>query len=271
MSKVSEKCVLITGGASGIGLLLGREVLKRGASHLILWDINEKMLAEAAANLRTLGKVSTQKVDLSDLNQITRAKAELGDAKVIVDVLVNNAGIVVGKLFHEHTHEDIQRTLAINSAALMHTALTFLPDMLTSRQAQIINIASAAGLLSNPRMSVYCASKWAVVGWSDSLRIEMDKLYPHVKVLTVCPYYVRTGMFDGVSSPVIPLLEPDFVVQSILNSVERGKIILRLPWIVNFLPILSGILPKRVFDLVVGSWFGIYKGMETFRGRTGMR
>ena len=79
----------------------------------------------------------------------------------------------------------------------------------------IVNMASAAGLLSNPKMSVYCASKWAVNGWSDSLRLELEeKGYDNICVTTVTPGYVNTGMFEGVKAPLMtPILEPEPFVQ----------------------------------------------------------
>src|SRR3546814_20895380 len=80
-------------------------------------------------------------------------------------------------------------TMAINALAPMYIAREFLPDMLADRSGErrIVNISSAASLVSNPRMSVYCASKWACTGWSDSLRLELQQSgHAHVKVLTVC-------------------------------------------------------------------------------------
>jgi len=98
-------------------------------------------------------------------------KQDVGD----VEILFNNAGVVRGKYFWEHDHvKDTWFTMSINALAPMYIAREFLPAMIASkRECRVINIASAAGTVSNPKMSVYCASKWAAIGWSDSVRLEL--------------------------------------------------------------------------------------------------
>jgi short-subunit dehydrogenase len=186
----------------------------------------------------------------------------------MVDIVFNNAGIVVGKAFHEHTHRDITKTIDINVSGVMHVALSFLPDMIDQEEGHIINIASAAGLIANPNMSVYAASKWAVVGWSESLRIEMEERKTGVHITTVMPSYIDTGMFAGVKSPMLtPVLQPEYIVDKIMQAVHENKIILQEPFMVKSIPVLKGILPTRVFDFVAGKIFGVYKTMDHFVGR----
>ena len=84
--------------------------------------------------------------------------------------------MVTGKYFHEHTHENIEQSMLINSCAPMHLTLEFLPEMMVRNHGAVCTVASSAGLISNPKMSVYAASKWAAVGWSDSVRLEMKQL-----------------------------------------------------------------------------------------------
>jgi hypothetical protein len=74
-------------------------------------------------------------------------------------------------------------------------------------------------------------------------------------------------MFAGVKSPIVPILKPASVVAQIAHAIARNRSVLRMPWIVNLLPLLRGLLPSRWFDVIVGEWFGIYHTMETFRGR----
>jgi len=184
-----------------------------------------------------------------------------------IDILINNAGIVVGKFFTDHTHEEIDRTMIINCSALMHITKALLPGMIAARQGHIVNIASAAGMVSNPKMSVYAASKWAVIGWSDSLRLEMESIQSNVKVTTVTPYYINTGMFDGVKSRIIPIVKPETAARKIISGIESNKLFVRMPGIVYLLPLIKGILPVRWFDLIVGRWMGIYTTMKDFKGR----
>lgn len=95
----------------------------------------------------------------------------------------------------------------------MHIALELLPEMILRGSGHIVNIASAAGFVSNPKMSVYVASKFAVVGWSDSLRLEMERNKTGVHVSTVTPYYIDTGMFAGVKT-LIPILKPEYAAKN---------------------------------------------------------
>lgn len=269
MGRINGRTVLITGGASGIGRLMGKRFLDEGASHLVVWDVQAQAMEQLAAELGTADRrVSTYLVDLTDPERIRSAALEMEAAGIAVDILVNNAGIVTGKMFAEHDHADIARTIDVNTLAPMYVTRAFLPGMLARRSGHVVNIASAAGLVSNPKMSVYCASKWAVIGWSDSLRIEMEQGRTGVGVTTVTPYYIDTGMFEGVRSPLIPILKPAYVADRIVGAVKSGRIFLRLPRLIEFVPLLRGILPVRWFDKIGGEWLGVYHSMDDFRGRT---
>lgn len=269
MTSISGKTVLITGGASGIGKLMGRRFIEEGAAHLVVWDVQIQAMEQLEAELgaATQCRISTFAVDLADGERIRAVAAEMEQGAIAVDILVNNAGIVTGKMFAEHSAADIARTMDVNTLAQMYVARAFLPGMLARRSGHIVNIASAAGLVSNPKMSVYCASKWAVIGWSDSLRIEMEHDKTGVAVTTVTPYYIDTGMFDGVRSRVIPILKPAYVADRIVGAVKSNCIFLRMPWLITLVPLLRGILPARWFDKVGGEWLGVYHSMDDFRGR----
>lgn len=269
MSSIARSTVLITGGASGIGKLMGSSVIDKGCTQLIIWDVNPETLNAVVREFsQRLSTVKGYVVDISDQEQIrTVAERTLREAGP-VDILINNAGIVVGKYFHEHTHAEISRTMAVNADALMHITREFLPGMLERKQGHIVNISSAAGMVGNPKMSVYAASKWAVIGWSDSLRLEMEKLNTGVNVTCVTPYYISTGMFDGVKSSIfVPINRPEPAVRKIINGIEKDKLHVRMPLIVYTLQLFKGILPTRVFDLIVGKYLKIYNTMDEFTGR----
>lgn len=266
--ELKNKKLLITGGASGIGKIMARKSLERGVSHLVIWDINEEGLSKTKEEFSKFGiLISIYKVDVSNLDEIKiyaqKVRTEVGK----IDVLINNAGIVVGKYFHENTHQDIQKTMLINSNALMHVTLEFLPEMMKENSGAICNIASSAGLISNPKMAVYAASKWAVNGWSDSLRLEMEQLKKNISVTTIMPFYINTGMFDGVQSKLIPILEPEPTAEKIIKSIENKSKILAMPLPYWFIRISQGILPLPIFDWVMDHVFGVYDTMKYFRGR----
>lgn len=263
-----DNIVLITGGASGIGKIMARKALERGAKKLVIWDINEEGLCVVRNEFSNYkSEVFTYCVDVSDTEMIkncaTKVKNEVGD----IDVLINNAGVVVGKYFHEHTHQDIDKSMVINSNAIMHIALEFLPEMMRRNTGAICNIASSAGLISNPKMSVYAASKWAAIGWSDSLRLEMQQLKKDITVTTIMPFYINTGMFDGVKSKMLPILEPEPTAGKIMKAIEKGTKMLAMPLPYWFIRLSQGIMPIAAFDWVMKNVFGIYDTMKDFKGR----
>jgi len=265
MTKIKDKNILITGGANGIGKMLGEKCLREGASHLVIWDINQENLTKTVGEFKKKGfeNVSPYIVDVSLTEDIETQAAKVLSEVGNIDILFNNAGVVVGKQFYEHTARDIDKTMQINVMGVMHVTRLFLPGMIEKGAG-----ASAAGLTPNPKMSVYAASKWAVLGWSESLRIELERTSPDLHVTTVTPSYINTGMFDGAKAPLItPILDADDVTNQIISAIKSNEILLRAPSSVNLLPILRGILPTRVFDFVGGTLFGIYDTMADFIGR----
>ncbi len=270
MSKIKQKKVLVTGGASGIGLLMGKMALSQGASHLIIWDVNEALLADTVASLAGEGfEVIGQKVDVSDSASVAAAAAVCAEKGMLPDILILNAGVVSGKYFHEHIGNEIEKTIGVNVLGVMHTARVFLPAMIERGSGHLVTIASAAGMLSNPKMAVYAASKWAAYGWSESVRLEMEQLKTGVKVTTVTPSYIGTGMFAGVKTNlVIPELRPEKAAKAVINGILRNKIFVRMPFMVYTIPFVKGILPVRWFDLFVGKGLGVYHSMANFKGRT---
>lgn len=269
MTSFENKTVLVTGAANGIGFLMGKKALLKGAKHLVMWDVNEDALINAASSLsKNDFSVSTNVVDVSNAEQVHQAAQEVLKEIGKVNILFNNAGIVVGKAFHEHSVKDIDRTIDINTKGLMYVAHAFLPAMMEAGSGNIINITSAAGLTPNPGMTVYAASKWAAVGWAESLRLEVQKTHPGIKFLNVMPSYIDTGMFAGVKAPrLMPFLDQDVITSKIIRYVEKERIHLKAPFMVKTTLFFRGILPSKVYDFVAGKVFKVYESMETFKGR----
>ena len=268
MTKIKGNSVLITGGASGIGRLMGRMALERGARCLIIWDINEETIAGTQMDFQKLGRVEGYCVDVSDAEmvktQFERTTKECGQ----VDIVINCAGVVLSnQTFDRQSVENIQRTMNINALAPMYLAREALPGMLARNKGHLCNIASAAGMISNPKMSVYVASKWAVIGWSDSVRIELKESGKDVHVTTVAPYYINTGMFDGVTSRIFPILDPERTARKILHAIETDRDFKGIPWGFHFIRFWQGLLPTSWFDVIFGRWFGIFSAMDHFTGR----
>lgn len=271
MSSINGKTVLITGGASGIGKLMGEKLLKAGAKQLVIWDINKENLDKTSFELKAGGfTVFPHVVDISDTDKVIELAKTVKKETGSVDILINNAGVVAGKRFANLSHKEIDFVMNINSLAMMHITLEFLSDMIKKGNAHIVNISSAAGYVANPKMSVYAASKWAVLGWSESLRIELEELHKDLHVTTVTPFYINTGMFEGVkSNPFLPILDSDKITDVIIEAIKNNKLFVREPLLVKTVPFVKGILPTRVFDWFAGRILGIYKSMDNFVGHEG--
>jgi NAD(P)-dependent dehydrogenase (short-subunit alcohol dehydrogenase family) len=269
MSEIKNKTVLITGGASGIGKLMGELCLQEGAQRLIIWDVDRKKTEETAAGFQSKGfEVHTYHVDVSNVNEIVKAAADVKQRWGGVDLLFNNAGILnTNKFFYEQTHREVAATMSINANGPMHVALEFIPAMIEKQRGHIINIASAAGMLPNPRLSVYCSSKHAVIGWSESIRLELQQFSKNIRVTTVTPSYIGTGLITGVRSPVIPIVQPLTAAKKIIGGVKRNKIYVRTPFMVYAIPFVKGILPQKWMNIMVGKWFGFHKSMDGFTGK----
>jgi all-trans-retinol dehydrogenase (NAD+) len=261
------KNVLITGAGAGLGRLMAERIAAQ-AGRVVLWDINEAALASAQRDLHNAGGAcATYRCDVSspdDVKQVAeRVLAEHGP----VDILINNAGVVSGKLLLELTEHDIQRTFGVNSLALFWTTRAFLPAMLERGSGHVVTIASAAGLVATVRQTDYAASKHAAVGFDEALRCELHHL-GQTQILTtlVCPYYVATGMFDGAkaSSPFLPVAEPERVAEQIVDGISRGRRRMFLP------PFVAGsylgrVLSTSLFDASMRV-LGVSKSMDEFRG-----
>lgn len=266
--KFENNNVLITGGASGIGKIMGRMALENGAGCLIIWDINPINITKAKEELKEFGKVRGYVVDVSNNDKVietyNKVKNECGN----VDILINCAGIVTSnKTFDKQTVDEIVRTMNINTIAPMLVTRAILPDMLRRDRGHVCNIASAGGMLGNPKMSVYGASKWGAIGWSDSMRIELQAEKSGVHVTTVAPYYINTGMFDGVKSRIIPILKPEYVAKRVIRAIKRNSTFCGIPFGFHFIRFWQAILPTRIFDWFFGEVMGIYHTMDAFTGR----
>lgn len=273
LDTVAGKKVLITGAAMGLGKLFAQQAVREGAAAVVLWDVNETALHATAAELTAASGagVHSYTVDISDRDAVAAAAESVRVDVGGIDILVNNAGIVRGNTYFWETkdRDDIERTMAINALAPMYVTLEFLPAMVAgTTEARVLTIASSAGLVHNPRMSVYAASKWAALGWSDSVRIELGQAgHDHVKVTTVCPTYIDTGMFEGATGFwFTPILDQHKVVATAWAEMKKGTPVVIMPWTSRLNKVLSGVLPLKLRDLFLNT-VGVYHSMDEFKGR----
>lgn len=256
--------VLITGGGSGIGRLMAEGAAARGA-RVIIWDLSAAAGEQVAQSIRGRGGEATaQCVDVTDRDAVNRAAQDVGG----VDILVNNAGIVSGKRFADLDHESIERIYAVNVLSLYWVTGAFLPGMRERGNGAVVTIASAAGLVGVARQTDYSATKFAALGFAESLRMELAKERVGVDSIVVCPYYINTGMFDGVTTKfprLLPILQPDDAATRILDAIEAGRHLLMMPKLVRALPLMR-ILPTSLFDRAMNV-LGVNATMDGFTGR----
>jgi len=265
VSYFRDKKVLMTGAASGIGRLVAQVISAEGG-RLILWDIDAEGLRETADELAT--DPATYVVDLSRRADIADAAARVLKAEGAVDVLINNAGIVSGKPLLEIADDAIERTFAVNALALFWTTRAFLPAMIRQRSGHIVTIASAAGIAGTARMTDYCASKFAAMGFDDSLRMELKRLKHPVHTTVVCPFYISTGMFEGAKTRfpfLLPIITPEYATRRIVNAIRRRRRRLLMPRLV-YTVYLVRLLPVSWYDAVM-NFLGVTRSMDDFVGR----
>jgi NAD(P)-dependent dehydrogenase (short-subunit alcohol dehydrogenase family) len=233
------KHALVTGAGSGIGRATALAIAKRGAS-LYLCDIDAAGLAETERQARALGsEVLARRVDVSSADAMRGFADEVHGRIPAVDLLVNNAGIAVGATFIDTTLADWDRLLGVNLRGVVHGCHFFIPPMLRSGRGHVVNIASAAGFTPTEKLSAYCATKYAVLGLTETLHAELAPL--GIGVTCVCPGFIDTSILDraplrgaldtpAARSQMASLLRergytPDRVAENILRAVGRGRLV----------------------------------------------
>lgn len=275
-TKVMGKTAVVTGGASGLGRLVSLDLAKRGV-RVIAWDLNREALDEVAAEARAnassgrgspSGEIHPMAVDVSDRKAVYAAADKILAERGLVDILINNAGIVSGKKLLDIPDEKIEKTFQINTLAHFWTVKAFLPAMMKADSGHIVTIASAAGMVGVCGLADYSASKFAAFGFNESLRMELGKLKSSVRTTIVCPFYIKTGLFEGVKTRfplLLPIMEPEYIAGRIVKALLKGSKTIVTPPIVKTIPILR-IFPVCVLDFVAGI-LGVNASMDDFRGR----
>ncbi|MDQ0147646.1 SDR family oxidoreductase [Pseudarthrobacter niigatensis] len=263
-TRLAGATLLVTGGGSGLGRRMALGAARRG-SRVVIWDVDAAAGAAVCDEIRAAGgQADAQYVDVTDRDAVKAAAAEAGT----VDVVVNNAGVVSGQRLLDATEDAIERTMNVNVLALYWVTRAFLGGMVERRRGTVVTVASAAGLVGVARQTDYSASKFAAVGFNESLRAELRADRADVNTLVVCPFYINTGMFDGVRTRwplLLPILEEEDVAARVLDAIEAGHRKLVLPPLVNLLPVLR-VLPVGVFDRLMDV-LGVNRTMDHFTGR----
>jgi NAD(P)-dependent dehydrogenase (short-subunit alcohol dehydrogenase family) len=184
----------ITGAGSGIGRALACELARRGA-HLALSDVDDAGLAETVALCEGSGvKVSGAHVDVADRDAMYAWANEVVAEHGTVNVVFNNAGVALGSTIEAMTYADFEWLMSINFWGVVYGTKAFLPHLKASGDGHIVNTSSVFGLISVPSQSAYNASKFAVRGFTDALRMELEIEKAPVSCTTIHPGGIKTNI-----------------------------------------------------------------------------
>ena len=242
--RLEGKTAVITGASGGIGRAIAVALARRGC-HLALADIDEAGLAETATLTREHSvRVSAHRVDVTDRGAV----AEFPDIILAehggVDLLINNAGVAVGGTFEQVSEEDFEWLLEINFWGVVRMTRAFLPLLRASGDSRVVNLSSLYGLIAPPEQAAYAASKFAVRGFSEALRHELEG--SGVSVTVVHPGGVNTSIAEKARIPA------GFSEEEIERRRERYRKLLRMPPEIAGETIVRGI-ERRQARILVGT------------------
>jgi short-subunit dehydrogenase len=231
MRELRGKTALVTGAASGIGRAIALELAREG-TRLFLVDINEDGLTAIAAEARGQGvEVASRRCDVGRPEEVSAAVAEVLAKWGGVDILINNAGITYYGKTEEMSADHWDRVLRINLHSHLQFTRELLPSLLARRDAHVLNVCSMFGLFGAPKLAAYCTSKFALVGFSESLRAEHGR--DGLGVTALCPGFVSTNLFTSAPlgetqkeakvPPKFFQITPQRVARAAVRAIRRDR------------------------------------------------
>jgi short-subunit dehydrogenase len=237
--RLEGRTAVITGAAGGIGRAIAVSLARRRCN-LAVADVNQDGLAATAELARAYGvKTSQHVIDVANRTSVAEFPHLVTQEHSGVDLLVNNAGVAVGGTFEQVAEADFEWLFEINFWGVVRMTRAFLPLLRCSDEAHIVNISSLFGLIAPPGQSAYCASKFAVRGFSESLRRELEAEGARIAVTTVHPGGVNTSIAENARVPrgrnaaqlaedrdrfqKFLVMPPERAGEIIVSGMERGR------------------------------------------------
>jgi len=238
--------VVVSGASSGIGMALARHYLDRGAT-VAAFARRGDLLQILATEFP--GKVFCYVLDVRDGPAIQQAAGDFMTRVGVPDIVIANAGVSRGPLTEYAEDEQVfQNVMDINVLGMVKTFQPFLAAMREAKQGTLVGIASVAGFRGLPGSGAYSASKAAAISYLESLRVE---LYGSgVKVVTLCPGYIKTPMTDVNTYPMPFILGADSAALRMSRVIDCGKTFAVVPWQMGVVGWILKHLPNRLYDLV---------------------
>jgi short-subunit dehydrogenase len=253
--RLKNKNIVITGASGGIGAEIAKLCAASGANLVLLARSLGKLEAlQQELQQRFQVNVQVFQLDVSDTDQIQEVFTRIFDEIGEIDILVNNAGYGVFRAAHEATIDEIKGMFKVNVVGLMACTSMVLPKMKARRFGHIINIASQAGKISTPKSSVYSATKHAVLGYTNALRMEVDD--DNILVTSINPGPIATNFFTiadekgtYVKNVQRFMLKPDYVAGKVVNSMLTKTREINLPRWMNMGSVVYVLFP-RLFERI---------------------
>jgi len=257
MREICGKWALVTGAASGIGRAIALRLAREGA-HLFLVDIDAAGLASVVEGARQAGvQVIGRRCDVAEPREVSAAVAEILARCGGVDILVNNAGITYYGRTDRMSAEHWDRLMRVNLLAHVQFTRELLPSLLARAETHVLNVCSILGLIGMPKVTAYCTSKFAMVGFSESLRNEFGR--QGLGVTALCPGFVSTNLFTNAPleeaadehklPPRIICTTPERVAKAAIKAIYRNRRLVTMepfarlmyavkrftPWLMDFI------------------------------------
>lgn len=256
---LQDKIVLVTGGSAGLGEQICYEAAKKGAIVItcarrinLIGQVKEKCMALSGKEAYAF------QLDVSDPDSVTRMLERVKEEVGTVDILVNNAGYGIFENFTDFDPQQIYKMFEVNVLGMMVLTQKLAIDMLEQKQGHIINVASMAGKMATPKTAVYSATKFAVMGFSNALRLELK---PHgIHVTTVNPGPIKTDFWeadpsgDYLKSLGNLVLDPQKVAKDIVRNMERPKREINRPRVMEAAARFYTVFPT-IGDFLAGGLF----------------
>ncbi|TVY26476.1 Epidermal retinol dehydrogenase [Lachnellula hyalina] len=257
---LSEEVIVITGGASGLGLLIAEVYGMRGATVAVL-DVKDLESGEARG-------VSVYKCDVGDKEQVAKVAVEIERDLGPPTILINNAAIVNGKPLLDLSIEEIERNFHVNLLSHFYVLKNFLPGIMRAGQGTIVTISSVLGQIGAAHLSDYAAAKAGITAMHKSLAAEL-KSTPNIKTILVSPGQLTTPLFTGVQTPnsfFAPVLEPVDVAKEVIAAIDGGSSTeLAMPLYARWIDWMN-VMPVGV-QTIMRKMSGVDSGMKGFVGR----
>ena len=267
-----DQVALVTGGSSGIGKQIARDLLDRGAYVTIISDDRRRLNRAYSQLSKVSANIDIEVCDVRIQERLDEMAQRVLRKHGHVDVLINNAGYAIYRSFEESSVEEVLDILDVNLCGAMRCTKAFLPSMIMRREGRIVNISSIAGELIITPNAAYCAAKHGMVAWSRAIRLELARF--NIAVNVVCPGRTGTSFHDHPSfrrrdvyrRKSTRSLSVEKVSLEVLNAIRRDRAVAYVPrkigaivWALNALPhvtrpIWDRIMHRRIDQLYEQIW-----------------